>query len=926
MTERAGGLVCRAVHTLGAFVLLALACGSAEALIVTTACTTSAGVGAVYEGTSALPHTEVPDCAVSDSASDRQTRRYVIYQHGHALDGWIPVRLGGTEAVYTSTSGGECRIVTKGADTFHYCYDDILSEFATSGFTVISSLRPDVDLSGLTLAQRVEALGNYLWTYAARADEIVDYLKAQGVPSQNIIVVGFSRGGVIAQIASYLAADSSLKFVSLSGCLTDISNSVFYLNFHDETYAYTIAADTNGDLQATRDASPSVAAYYYPQNLRGMALNLVRDDDVEGGACTSDTTDVSFDRPTTGFQYDDVVCSDTGSGVADCSGAIYPGHETFYQADPVWIDKVVQWIDEPGGAFQFSSGTSAVDEGAGTATLTVERTGFRTGGFTVDYVTSDGTAAAGSDYVATSGTLSFGPGVTSETVSIPVADDTSVEAGETVNVALSNPASGASLGSTSASVVTILNNDVEFRFNTPVYSVSEGGGTVSVTVTKLGGAPGTVSVDYATSDGTAVTGSDYVATTGTLTWAPGDPPSQTFTVTIVDDAAQETLQTVNLTLSNPTNASGSAALGTPATAVIRILDDDATVRFSAVAYTVSEADGTATVTVQRMGALSSTVSVDYSASDGTATAGADYSAATGTLTFAPGVTTATFSVSIIGDAVTEGDETVTLTLVNPGGATLVAPITATLTITNANTPAGTSVTVQPVDSTTGTTPVTLTFASVTHGGSTTLTTSSSGAPPPSGFQLGTPPTYYELGTTAAFSGTVTVCISYAGIAVGDESTLRLYHQEGGAWVDVTTSLDTVTDVICGSTTSFSAFALFERTALPVTIDIKPGAAPNTINLGANGTVAVAILSTPAFDARTLDPTTITLASAPVKLRGQGTPMASAQDVNGDGLLDLIVHVSTEALQLRDADTEAVLRGRTTSGRTVQGSDTVRVVP
>lgn len=195
-----------------------------------------------------------------------------------------------------------------------------------------------------------------------------------------------------------------------------------------------------------------------------MALNLVRDDDVEGGACASDTTDVSFDRPTSGFQYDDVTCSDSGSGVADCSGSIYTGHEVFYQADPVWIDKVVQWIKEPGGEFQFGSSSYAVDETAGTATITVERSGFRTGGFTVDYTTSDGLAAAGSDYVATSGTLSFGPGVTSQSVTIPVVDDATVEPGETVNLTLSNPTAGASLG-TSTSVLAILNNDVAFRFD-----------------------------------------------------------------------------------------------------------------------------------------------------------------------------------------------------------------------------------------------------------------------------------------------------------------------------------------------------------------------------------------------------------------------------------------------------------------------------
>ena len=73
-------------------------------------------------------------------------------------------------------------------------------------------------------------------------------------------------------------------------------------------------------------------------------------------------------------------------------------------------------------------------------------------------------------------------------------------------------------------------------------------------------------------------------------------------------------------------------------------------------------------------------------------------------------------------------------------------------------------------------------------------------------------------------------------------------------------------------------------------------------------------------------TTVTLASAPVKLKGKGTPMASLQDVNGDGLLDLVVHVGTEAFQLSAGDTEAVLVGRTFDGKTIRGSDSVRIVP
>lgn len=112
----------------------------------------------------------------------------------------------------------------------------------------------------------------------------------------------------------------------------------------------------------------------------------------------------------------------------------------------------------------------------------------------------------------------------------------------------------------------------------------------------------------------------------------------------------------------------------------------------------------------------------------------------------------------------------------------------------------------------------------------------------------------------------------------------------------------------------------------VTIDIKPGSHPNSINLGSHGTVPVAILSTADFDATTVDPLSVTLANAHVKLKGKGTPMASSQDVNGDGRLDLVVHVETEALELSPTSKKAILDGKTFSGMVIRGLDSVRVVP
>ncbi len=114
--------------------------------------------------------------------------------------------------------------------------------------------------------------------------------------------------------------------------------------------------------------------------------------------------------------------------------------------------------------------------------------------------------------------------------------------------------------------------------------------------------------------------------------------------------------------------------------------------------------------------------------------------------------------------------------------------------------------------------------------------------------------------------------------------------------------------------------------ISVTIDIKPGEYPNSINLGSNGKVPVAIFSTRDFDATQVDPLSVTLAGASVSLKGKGTPMASLQDVDGDGLLDLVVQVDTQSFQLSAGDTEAVLEGKTYDGTAIQGTDTVRIVP
>lgn len=312
-------------------------------------------------------------------------------------------------------------------------------------------------------------------------------------------------------------------------------------------------------------------------------------------------------------------------------------------------------------------GALSVAESLTNFPVTLVRLGDTNVAFSVTLNTSDASATAGADYLAANTTVVFAPGETSRVVSVTVLDDTLAEGDESLNLTLSSPSAGVSLGPIVTGVLTILDNDTAFNFSSATYSTNEGTVDLAITIRRAGFSNSTVSVDYLTTDGTAVAPADYLTATGRVVFAPGQPTAA-FTVRIQDDVLVENDETINLALANP---SAGTFLGGQATAVITILDNDTTVGFSTTNYVVNEKATNTVITLVRNGSLAGAVSVGFRTQNGTALAGSDYAFTTQHVAWAAGdIAPKTVLIPVVDDVVTEGSETVLLLLSGPLGATI----------------------------------------------------------------------------------------------------------------------------------------------------------------------------------------------------------------------------------------------------------------
>jgi uncharacterized repeat protein (TIGR01451 family) len=194
------------------------------------------------------------------------------------------------------------------------------------------------------------------------------------------------------------------------------------------------------------------------------------------------------------------------------------------------------------------------NSGSTNATLTVTLTGATELPASVNYATANGTANAGSDYTTTSGTLNFPVGTTTQPINVPITGDTTNEPNETVQVNLTGP-SNATINDPQG-IITINNDDGAPTLSINDMTLAEGNAGVTnfvFTVSLAGSTAQTVTVNYATANGTAIAGSDYTATSGTLTFNPGTT-SQPITVVVSGDTAIEPNETFFVDLTGATNA------------------------------------------------------------------------------------------------------------------------------------------------------------------------------------------------------------------------------------------------------------------------------------------------------------------------------------------------------------------------------------
>ncbi len=497
-------------------------------------------------------------------------------------------------------------------------------------------------------------------------------------------VLSFAPGEVVKTVTVNIANDTAAEMDEYFAIqLSSPSNAVLLGSGATATIAANDAPPASAPYVTARPLATdeTAALQYVVIELSAPSTNEVRIDfDIQNGTANYHTSAPDFQRVNGTLVFAPGVTAMTVA-VPIINDSTREGPELAWVALDTPVNAVVQQRltpihffdnDATAGVPAISVTDPVVDETGRRASFQVWLDKPSIAVVSVNYATADGTATAGADYRATTGTLQFAPGEVVKTVQVDITDDGAAEVDEYFTLQLSapsgatlvEPAGRAQIGASDAPPAS-----APYVFARP--AAADESVAAQQVVIQLS-APSTnevrVNYDFANATGNYHTSQpDFQRHNGTLVFAPGET-TKVVMLPITDNTVGEAREMLWLELSSPVNATVPQRLSP-----IWLHDNDATAGTPVASVSdavVDERSGYATFFIALDRPSTSLVSVSYATADETALAGADYRATSGTLFFAPGETVKAVQVDILDDAIAEPDEFFRLQLTDGSGTTL----------------------------------------------------------------------------------------------------------------------------------------------------------------------------------------------------------------------------------------------------------------
>ena len=635
-------------------------------------------------------------------------------------DTTVSYTLGGSAdpSDYTTTATGTL-VIPAGSTSASFSVDPTADAIFENAETVIATLT-GASTQGTALALGGPATGTLIDDDAAPAFSINDVTVNESAGTITFTVTKTGASALISTVDFNVAPNTATTPSDYSGTLSGtlsfapaVTTQTITLNITDDA-VYELAESFNVNLSNASNATiadaQGVGTIVDNDALPAFAIDDMTVNESAGTITFTVTKSGSTDVASA---VNFAVAPDTATTPADYSGTlsgtlnfaagvstqtitlnvandnVFEGTEQFkvnlsgaVQATIADTQGIGTIIDND-AAPAFAINDVSVNESAGTITFTVTKIGSSALTSTVDFNVAPGTAGTPGDYSGTlSGTLSFAPAVTTQTITLNVTDDFVYELAESFNVNLANATNATIVDA--QGVGTIVDNDSAPAFSIDDMTVNESAGTITFTVTKSGSTDVASAVNFAVAPDSATTPADYSGTlSGTLNFAAG-VSTQTITLAVANDNVFEGTEQFKVNLSGAVQATIADAQG-----IGTIVDDDAAPSFSIDDVTVNESAGTITFTVTKTGASALTSTVDFNVAPGTAGTPGDYSGTlSGTLSFAPAVTTQTITLNVTDDAITELTESFNVVLGNAVNATIADALGIGSIVDNDTPPAG----------------------------------------------------------------------------------------------------------------------------------------------------------------------------------------------------------------------------------------------